>query len=73
MDSLIRFDDLKVGPNTDRADIAQPETFPSAQVIEQLRHRLIDPNYHDPVEIKIAILGEIVYFTYRELLKRRTL
>lgn len=73
MDSLIRFDDPKVDSNTARSDTPQPETFPSAQVIEQLRHRLISPDFHDPVEIKIAILGEIVYFTYRELLKRRTL
>ncbi|MDE2450668.1 MAG: hypothetical protein KGO22_16960 [Gammaproteobacteria bacterium] len=70
MDSLIRFDDLKVSANR---DTSQEDTFPSAQVIEQLRHRLISPDYHDPVEIKIAVLGEMVYFCYRELAKRRTI
>lgn len=72
MDSLIRFDHLKGGANK-QPETAPTETFPSAEVIEQLRHRLISPDYHDPVEIKVAILGEIVYFTYRELMLRRTL
>lgn len=73
MDSLIRFDDLKVGSNTVHADTAKAETFPSAQVIEQLRQRLISQDSRDSVEIKIAIVGELIYFAYRELMLRRTL
>lgn len=70
---LIRFDDMKVSANTDQPDSAQTETFPSAHVIEQLRRRLISQDSRDSVEIKIAIVGELIYFAYRELMLRRTL
>jgi hypothetical protein len=73
MDGLIHFDDLKAHANASSPEATSSNTFPSAQVIEQLRNRLISPDHRDPVEIKVAILGEIVYFAYRALMKRRTL
>jgi hypothetical protein len=71
MEGLIRFDELKLDGNGTRPSTAQTENFPSAQVIEQLRHRLISADFRDPVEIKVAVLAEMVYFCYRELIKRR--
>jgi hypothetical protein len=73
MDGLIRFDGLKASANADRPDTANTETFPSEQVISQLRHRLISPDFRDSVEIKIAILAEIVLACYQQLKAKRQL
>lgn len=73
MEGLIRFDDLKPAANGTPESTAGSENFPSAAIIEQLRNRLIGPDYRDPIEIKSAILGDLVYFCYREITKRRVL
>jgi hypothetical protein len=73
MESLIRFDALRVDANQAPAPAAQTETFPSAQVIDQLRHRLISPDYRDPVEVKIAVLSDLICACHHQLMKRREL
>jgi hypothetical protein len=53
---------------------ASPVTEPRAsQAIESLRHRLVAGGYGDSVEVKAAILGEMLYCCYAELQKQRYL
>jgi hypothetical protein len=73
LDGLIRFEALKATANAAQTEAPSGETFPSEQIIHQLRQRLISPDCRDPVEVKIAILGEIVCACYHQLLKKRTL
>lgn len=42
-------------------------------VIDQLRARLLSRDFHDSVEVKTAVLGELIYQCYIELQKRRYL
>lgn len=68
MNSLIQFDDLKAGANTS----PRPSAAPAPELphrIEQLRQRLLT-NYPDSVDVKIAVLAELIYCCYGELLKR---
>ncbi len=43
------------------------------QVIENLRHRLVTDPCGDSVEVKVAIVGELIYQCYKQLAKRRYL
>jgi len=46
---------------------------PSApEIVEQLRHRLCNTP-SDSIETKIAIVGEMTYWCYRQLAKRKYL
>jgi hypothetical protein len=72
MSSLIQFDDLRAQANTQPA----PSTTPDAgfqPLIERLRHRLVSGNCADSVDVRVAIVGELVYCCYRELMTRRYL
>lgn len=73
MEGLVRFDELRDHANSGQPDALASESFPSEQVIHQLRQRLISPDFRDPVEVKVAILGEIVCACYYQLMRRRTL
>lgn len=70
MGSLIQLNDLKARANATPAPIREVATPP---VIEQLRQRLLSGNYADSIDVKLAIVGELVYHTYKELMKRRYL
>ena len=43
------------------------------EVIENLRHRLVIDPCRDSVEVKVAIVGELVYQCYKQLAKKRYL
>jgi hypothetical protein len=43
------------------------------EIVEQLRHRLIHNPCADSAEVRVAILGELVYQCYRQLAERRYL
>ena len=43
------------------------------EVVEQLRHRLIHNPCADSAEVRVAILGELIYQCYRQLAKKRHL
>jgi hypothetical protein len=49
------------------------EDFKAVRAIEQLRNRIISPEYCDSLEVKTAILGEMVFQCFKELKKRRYL
>jgi hypothetical protein len=42
------------------------------EVVEQLRQRLLN-NPSDSIETKVAIVGEMTYWCYRQLAKRKFL
>jgi len=70
MDPLVRFSELSGSPNaaTTRIDAAPP---PIPADIEMLRRRLVSGEFRDPVEVTVAIVGELVYLTYKDLVTRR--
>jgi hypothetical protein len=72
MSSLIQFDDLRAQANTKPTSSTPPDVGLSP-LIEQLRHRLVSGNCADSVDVRIAIVGELVYSCYMELMKRRYL
>ena len=43
------------------------------EVIENLRHRLVTDPCRDSVEVKVAIVGELVYQVYKQLSRKRYL
>ena len=43
------------------------------EIVEQLRHRLIHNPCADSAEVRVAILGELIYQCYRQLAKKRHL
>ena len=43
------------------------------EIVEQLRHRLIHNPCADSAEVRVAILGELIYQCYRQLTKKRYL
>jgi hypothetical protein len=43
------------------------------EVVEQLRHRLIHNPGSDSVEMRVVIVGELVYQCYKQLAKKRYL
>ena len=43
------------------------------EIVEQLRHRLIHNPCADSGEVRVAILGELIYQCYRQLAKKRYL
>ena len=49
------------------------EDSPGQRLLAQLRHRLVSGDYHDSVEVKTALLGEMIYILYTEFQKRRYL
>ena len=69
---------IRLGQNTERTEarstpngsIEEPR---ASRCIEQLRHRLVSGNYFDSVEVKTALVGEMLYHCYIELQKRRYL
>jgi hypothetical protein len=72
MSSLVRFSDFKAQGNTTPKPSQSPDVG-LPPVIEQLRHRLVSGNCADSVDVRIAIVGELVYCCYLELLNRRYL
>lgn len=73
MNSLIRFNELKADANIGPISPRQDESIPVSSVIEHIRQRLTSRDYGDSVEVKVALLGELVYQCYRETIKRRYL
>ena len=51
---------------TPKGDPGTPE------IVEQLRHRLLN-SPSDSIETKVAIVGEMAYWCYRQLAKRKYL
>jgi hypothetical protein len=43
------------------------------EVIETLRSRLFNGSYSDSTEVRVAIVGELVYQCYQQLAKKRYL
>jgi hypothetical protein len=72
MNSLVRFGDLKERGNTTPKPLQVPDVG-LPPVIEQLRQRLLRGNCADSVDVRLAIVGELVYCCYRELMTRRYL
>lgn len=71
-ETLVRFTELKVSPNT--APVKVEATIGAIpQEIERLRYRLISGDFHDSVDVKAMIVGELVYLTYKELITRKRL
>jgi hypothetical protein len=61
-------------PKATEQNNAHPQQDPvGPEVVEQLRHRLIKDAYCDSVEVKVAIVGELVYQCYKQLAKKRYL
>jgi hypothetical protein len=72
MNQLMKF--TAAQPKAPEQNNAHPqEDTVAPEVIEQLRHRLINDPYRDAVEVKVAVVGELVYQCYRQLAKRRYL
>ncbi len=69
-DSLVRFTELTATTNS-VAVKAETTVGAIPQEIEQLRHRLVSGNFRDPVEVQTAIVGELVYLTYKDLITRK--
>ena len=72
MEPLVRFSELSGSQNAaaTRADTAPP---PIPADIELLRRRLVSGEFRDPVEVTVAIVGELVYLTYKDLITRKRL
>ena len=70
MEPLVRFSELTPPAN---GDPAKPEVTTGAvpDQIERLHHRLASGEFRDSVEVTIAIVGELVYQTYKDLITRR--
>lgn len=49
------------------------ESTAAFRAIEQLRSRIVSPDYRDSLDVKTAILGEMLFQCFRELQKRRYL
>jgi hypothetical protein len=73
MNSLIHFEDLKADASTKPASSAATSDAGFQPLIEQLRRRLVNGNCADSMDVRIAIVGELVYCCYRELMTRRYL
>jgi hypothetical protein len=43
------------------------------EMIEQLRHRLVHNPVADSLDVRVAVLGELVYQCYKQLARRRYL
>jgi hypothetical protein len=43
------------------------------EIVEQLRHRLIHNPCADSAEVRLAIVGELMYQIYKQLAKKRYL
>jgi hypothetical protein len=54
-------------------EAAYVEDFQAVRAIEQLRNRIVSPEYCDSLEVKTAIIGEMVFQCFKELQKRRYL
>ena len=72
MGSLIQLKELQAQRDAPASMLAS-QKLPTSPVIEQLRHRLISGSCADSVEVKLAIVGELLYHCYQELMKRRYL
>jgi hypothetical protein len=65
---------LKAAQNESSKESAPSEIDPRpSAAIETLRRRLIGGVHADSVEVKVAVLGEMLYCCYIELQKRRHL
>jgi hypothetical protein len=72
MNQLMKF--TVAQPKAPEQNNAPPQEDAIApEVIEQLRHRLINDPYRDAVEVKVAVVGELVYQCYKQLAKKRYL
>ena len=40
------------------------------EIVEKLRHRLISNEYCDSAEVRLAVIGELVYQCYKQLQKK---
>lgn len=69
-ESLVRFVELAATANGPAA-VAQTTVGAAPAQIEQLRHRLVSGEFRDPVEVQTAIVGELVYLTYKDLMTRK--
>jgi hypothetical protein len=69
-ETLVRFTELKAAADSIPA---KTETTVGAipPQIEQLRHRLVSGEFRDPIEMQTAIVGELVYLTYKDLITRK--
>jgi len=56
-----------------RKNTTTQEDSSGPEVVEQLRHRLIHNPCADSGEVRVAILGELIYQCYRQLAKKRYL
>src|SRR5512146_2496373 len=70
MEGFVRFDELRAHANSAQPEAPSSESFPSEGIIHQLRKRLSSPDFRDPIEVKVAILGEIGCACYYQLMRR---
>jgi hypothetical protein len=73
MSRLIRFNELKSESAPEGAPVGPTDDATIPTLIERLRHRLISGDCFDSVEVKTAIVGELVYHCYKDLMKKRYL
>jgi hypothetical protein len=74
MRGLVRFDDLGGRGTKETETSGMPtDTPPSQAIIEELRHRLLSGAHCDSVEVKTALVGELVYQCFLELRRKRHL
>lgn len=71
MTQVMKFDDAKDGRIEQKT--AQTENEVGPEAVEKLRYRLLNNEYCDSHEVRLAILGELVYQCYKQLQKRKYL
>ena len=72
MTPLVHLQELKGQADTKRASDQTNEVAVPPGII-QLRHRLVNGACADSLDVKIAIVGELVWLCYLESMKRRYL
>jgi hypothetical protein len=70
MSRLIRFNELKSENPLVSAPVDRSEDATTPTLIDRLRHRLVSRDYCDSIDVKTAIVGELVYHCYKELMKK---
>ena len=67
---LIQFNELQATANVSAAN-AESTVGAIPDEIEKLRHRLVGSDFRDSVDLKVMIVGELVYLAYKDLITRK--
>lgn len=72
MATLVQLKELKGQSNT-APTAPQTKEIAVPPMIAQLRNRLVSGASADSLDVKVAIVGELVWLCYQDLMKRRYL